>query len=110
MPQGANTSTSGVLTSKSINMNAFDEIRIHTDIPLFSTNSKNGRKDILASVYPNTEYLGMIQYDNNSFSKMKLNTSRISNQSFQLRNEFNELIDLNGQEWSFTIILDTKEN
>jgi len=102
LPQGANTSISGILTTDSINLNGFDEVRIHTDIPIFSTNTKNNRKDILCSVYPNASYLEMIQYTNESFFKIKLNTRKLGAQSFSLRNEFGELLNLNGQEWSMT--------
>ena len=107
--QGANLSVSGVLETNSINLNAFDEIRITTDIPIFSANTTNDRRDILCSVYPNCSYLGMVQYTNESFYKTKLNTTKIGTQMFSIRNEFDELIDLKNQEWSLTILLDTKE-
>lgn len=102
---------SGVLTTNSINLHGFNKIRIHYDLPIFSTNSKDNRKDILCCIYPNADYyLNMINYANESFYKLKLNTNKVGQQKFALRNQFDELIDLNGQDWSATLILDTKND
>ena len=56
-------------------------------------------------MYPNVSFGNVINYTNQNFAHIKLNTSRIGFQSFQLVNEYNEQIDLNGLEWNITLLL-----
>ena len=103
---GAHNSVNGVITSDSvINLSGAREIRILSDIPIYSTNTRDDNKNILISVYPNCTFGNMINYSLQNFAHVKLSTSNIGLQRFTLVNEYNEILDLNNLDWSMTLLL-----
>lgn len=103
---GLHSSTSGVITSDQlVNLSGPREIRILTDIPIYSTNTTDYNKDVLISVYPNTTFGSMINYTLHNFAHIKMACSNINIQRFSLVDENNQHIDLNKLDWSMTLLL-----
>jgi hypothetical protein len=103
---GTHNSSGGVITSDAVvNLSGAREVRILTDIPIYSTNSHDDNKNILISVYPNANFNNMINYSLQNFAHVKLSTSNIGLQRFTLVNEFGELLNTNNTDWSMTLLL-----
>ena len=106
LSKGTHTSTTRILVSDHVvNLGGPMELRILTDIPKYSSNTSSGNSDLLISVYPNVSFGNVVNYTNQNFAHIRLNTARIGLQSFQLVNEYNEELDLNGLDWNLTLLL-----
>lgn len=102
---GAHAGTGSFVSDNVADLSGPSEINLITDIPLYSTNSLTGNRDRLISIYPNCSFGDYINFTISNFAPIKLATNNISMQSFSLRDETGTLIDLNGLDWSFTLLL-----
>ena len=94
LSEGIHHSVSYALVSDNIaNLGGPMEIRVLSDIPKYSSNTSSGNNDLLISVYPNVSFGNVINYTNQNFAHIKLNTSRIGFNRFNLSmNTTNKLI------------------
>ena len=97
-------SVSGIWQSPNvIDLSGSGYIDVLVDLPISSVNTKNKNKNVLARVYINADRFSQILYLKENFSFCKLLTARLNQISFQLVDEFNNELDLNGTEWNCTI-------
>ena len=97
-------SVSGIWVSPNvIDLSGSRYIDVLVDLPISSVNTKNKNKNVLARVYINADRFSQILYLKENFSFCKLLTARLNQISFQLVDEFNNELDLNGTEWNCTI-------
>ena len=98
------SSVSGIWTSPNvIDLAGSRYIDKLVDLPIASVNTKNRNKNILARVFINADRFGQILYLKENFAFCKLLTARLNQISFQLVDEFNNELDLNGTEWIATL-------
>lgn len=103
-------SVSGIITSSNVvNMSGTQEIQILCDIPMNSSNTYNYNNNVLVSIYPNALPGGMIQYTNENFAHIKLDTQRIGLTRFTLIDDNHDTIDLGGLDWSMTLLLTSRD-
>ena len=106
LSSGIHSSSSGIIVSDIVaNLSGPREIRILTNIPIYSTNTTNVNRNVLISIYPNCQFGEMINYTIQNFAHIKLNTAHVGQTRFQIVDEDYNPINLNGEEYSLTLIL-----
>ena len=102
---GAHTSVGNVISSDvNINLAGALQIRVLTDLPIETTNTRNTNRDVLCSVFPDATFGGVITKNLTNFSYIKMSSPTIGMTRFRLVDELNQDIDLNGLEWSMTLL------
>jgi len=66
-----------IVSDEIVNMSQPMEIRVLTDIPVYSQNSTTNNQDVLISIYPKVSFGSIINYTNQDFSHIKLKSPRI---------------------------------
>lgn len=99
-----NTSSSGVLVSSNvINISGTEYIDVCSNLTVASENSSNLNRNVLTRVYPNSSPFSSIFYNATSDNATHFNGQHIQRLHLQLKDEFGDIIDLNGLDWALTL-------
>ena len=100
-----NNSASGSLVSTNvIDVAGTRYIDIRSNLHTHSSNSSNNNRDLLARIYPNSDPFASIFYDHSSFEGVYFDGNYLRQLELALYDDNNDLLDLNGQEWSISLI------
>jgi hypothetical protein len=101
---GTHSSSSGVITSDvSVDFSGVREIRIWADIPFQSTTTWDRNSNVLAVIYPSESFGDYCVYKLENFAPITVQNGALNgNHRIRLLDEYNQLIDLRGSDWSMT--------
>ena len=102
---GTHNSVNHVITSdRNVILSGALQVRILTDLSIYSTNTRDNNRNVLCSVYPDCQYGDIITKNLSNFTHIKMSSPFIGLTRFYLVDELYQPIDLNGLDWSITLI------
>jgi hypothetical protein len=106
LSSGVHSSTGGQIVSDvAVDLSGPREIRVWMDIPFKSTNTWDRNGNILATIFPNASFGDYTVYKLESFAPVIVENSYLNgNHRIRLLDEFNQPLQLNGSEWSMSLV------
>lgn len=92
-----------------VDLSGTNEINIETSLSLWSVNNDDNNFNRLVSIFPNAAAGDFIQYTGESFGRIRMKSERIDWERFTLRDEWNQILDLNGRDWNMAILLHERD-